>query len=40
MKCTLPEPDRDGYNNEKYYNAVISELWENGGSNSQLENIG
>lgn len=28
MKCTLPEPDRSGWDNRDYYDDVISELWE------------
>lgn len=27
MKCTLPEPDRSGWDNRDYYDDVISELW-------------
>jgi len=28
MKCTLPEPDRSGWDSRDYYDDVISELWE------------
>lgn len=28
MKCTLPEPDRSGWNNRDYYEDTIDELWE------------
>jgi hypothetical protein len=27
MKCTLPEPDRSGWDNRDYYDDVISGLW-------------
>lgn len=28
MKCTLPEPDRSGWDSRDYYADVISELWQ------------
>ena len=28
MKCTLPEPDRGGWDNRDYYEDTIDELWE------------
>ena len=28
MKCTLPEPDRSGWDSRDYYDDVISELWQ------------
>jgi septal ring factor EnvC (AmiA/AmiB activator) len=28
MKCTLPEPDRSGWDNRDYYEDTIDELWE------------
>lgn len=28
MRCTLPEPDRSGWDSREYYEDTISELWE------------
>jgi hypothetical protein len=28
MKCTLPEPDRGGWDSRDYYDDVITELWQ------------
>lgn len=28
MKCTLPEPDRSGWDSRDYYEDTIDELWE------------